>query len=324
MKKQFQNLTEKLRESLIQLVWDQWVSIGAGGNARKAPVPFAVDPEALLLVSTQFFGWEPRLANVCFDWLSLNGNLLHLQRMKNIQRSFAIAEGDELQRVVDFMIENGCLNWKSLIEENRAMVREAPSPTIRNQSAAPDFREASCLIFRLRNFFGMSARAEAFFWMLTHESGHAAAVARETNWLPKTVQLILRDWSDAGICTINEKERKKDYRIDPSAWRSIFLKGEGILWLAQPPFHMGCLKLLKLLEKIETVSDQKAEYRGLLISESFPEIADAYSEAGDNASFVNWRMYGSGNEITEYLLERTSVFESAVISERAFSDTYKF
>ncbi len=222
------------------------------------------------------------------------------------------------------MIENGFPNWKSLIEENRVVVREAPNPTIRNQSASPDFREASCLIFRLRNFFGMSARAEAFFWMLTHEFGHAAAVARETCWLPKTVQLIFRDWSDAGVCTFRENERKKDYRVDPLAWKLFFSKGDEILWLAQPPFYKGCIKLLGLLEKIERISDQKPEFRGLLIAEHFAEIADAFAEAGHSACFASWEMYGSGNEVTEYLLERTSIFECAVVSERAFSDTYKF
>ena len=72
----FQELKHSLSEALVQLLWDQWVSIGVAGAPRSRPVPFVVDPEALLLATTRFGLSDARLMGEAIDWLAVNGRLL--------------------------------------------------------------------------------------------------------------------------------------------------------------------------------------------------------------------------------------------------------
>lgn len=128
-------MSESWREIVIQKIWGQWVSIGGSGAGKPRPYQEPVDPEALVLVTTSLGMEEPRLAEMCFDWLS------------------------------------------------------------------------------------------------THESGHASAIARDTFWLPKTVQNILNEWENAGIVSVQAKQREKVFRLDASKWEFLIRgSSENISW----------------------------------------------------------------------------------------------
>ena len=39
---------KRLQETMVDLLWDQWIALGvAGRGTGRPPVPFVVDPEAL-------------------------------------------------------------------------------------------------------------------------------------------------------------------------------------------------------------------------------------------------------------------------------------
>ncbi len=195
-------MSESWREIVIQKIWDQWVSIGGSGAAKPRPNQEPVDPEALVLVTTSLGMEEPRLAEMCFDWLSKNGKLISVQRLKNIQRPTHLGDEGWLRELAELMIERKFVSWKSIANSvsDPLTVKESRQFSVRSMSQKPLSISAESFIFKLRNFFGMTARAEVFHWLLTHESGHASAIARDTFWLPKTVQNILNEWENAGIC----------------------------------------------------------------------------------------------------------------------------
>ncbi|MGL4402106.1 MAG: hypothetical protein ACRCXD_19795, partial [Luteolibacter sp.] len=67
---------QRLHEAIRDFLWDQWVALGLAGHATSAPVPFVVDPEALLLATFRVAIDSGRFRSEVFDWLSKNGGLL--------------------------------------------------------------------------------------------------------------------------------------------------------------------------------------------------------------------------------------------------------
>ena len=62
---------------------------------------------------------------------------------------------------------------------------------LRGMSQPPDPRARENLLFTLRALLGVNARAEIMTWLLTHDSGHPAAIARDTGYFSKSAQQTL-------------------------------------------------------------------------------------------------------------------------------------
>jgi hypothetical protein len=60
---------------------------------------------------------------------------------------------------------------------------------LHGMSQPPDPRARETLVFTLRALLGVNARAEILAWLLTHDSGHPAAIARSTGYFSKSIQL---------------------------------------------------------------------------------------------------------------------------------------
>jgi len=87
----------------------------------------------------------------------------------------------------------------------------------RGMSQPPDPARAEAFLLRMRLVFGVSARAEVITWLLTHEGGHAAGIARETGWFSKSVQAILNGLEQAGMLVSRVDGKRKDCNLHPRA-----------------------------------------------------------------------------------------------------------
>ena len=67
----------RLREAVLDLLWEQWGALGAAGLSLAKKVPFVVDPEALLLATMRFGAGEARLTDEVLDWLFLSKSSLN-------------------------------------------------------------------------------------------------------------------------------------------------------------------------------------------------------------------------------------------------------
>ncbi|MBP6782925.1 MAG: hypothetical protein KA152_04005 [Verrucomicrobiales bacterium] len=91
---------------------------------------------------------------------------------------------------------------------------------LRGQSRRPDPGESEAFLFKMRSFFGINARAGIFTWLLLAErSGHPAAIARETGWGAKTVQVVLNEMSESGLVFVTEGEWERQFRINQDEWK---------------------------------------------------------------------------------------------------------
>ena len=331
MKESFQNLAKQIDTSVSQLIWDQWCAIGGSGSQQKAPIPFAVDIDALVLATTRFGKCDPRILEQAKDWLAMNGKLVNLQRLKNIQRSTQIADEEVLGDLAVFMVGEKHHNWKTLLKtfpahHNKVGETSSSWNPVRHLSRKPSPHTPECFLMRLRNFFGMNARAEIMLWMLTHREGHAARIARDISWLPKTVQVALNElcMSDAIHLTPRSREvREKSYSVCVKNWHSLFPQAAPAFWVAQAPLYDGLRRvsaLLELLQERESASDQ---IKGMTVRKHFKEIAIAFGDADFDPVFFQWEKYGSGEELLAYFKNGAGII-SNIIRSRSFSRNYPF
>jgi hypothetical protein len=157
---------EHLREAILDFLWDQWAALGVAGRPSGKELPFVVDPEALLLATMQFGAGEGRLVSEVLDWMSRNGGLISLQRLKNVQTSSRVGTREGLEELGRFMEKAGYRNWKSLsswaenVSSCSARVGMWEDGQLREMSQAPDCSRPEAFLLRMRGIFGVSARPE--------------------------------------------------------------------------------------------------------------------------------------------------------------------
>ncbi len=330
MKASFKNLASRIDDSVSQLIWDQWCAIGGSGSKQKAPVPFAVDIDALVLATTRFGKDDPRILEQAKDWLAMNGKLVNLQRLKNIQRTARIADEQILGNLAAFMVSEKHHNWKNLLKTFPApgdKVGETSSwNPVRNLSRKPSPHAPECFLMRLRNLFGMNARAEIMLWMLTHGEGHAARIARDTSWLPKTAQVALNELSMSDVIYLTPRSRdvrEKTYSVSEKHWCELLVQTQPTYWVAQAPLYRGLQRISELLEILQERESSTDQIKGMTVRKHFKEIAIAFGDADWEPIFFQWEKYGSGEELLEYFANGTGII-SNLIRSRDFSRNYRF
>ncbi|MEM9281751.1 MAG: hypothetical protein AAGA96_07995 [Verrucomicrobiota bacterium] len=295
MKGSFEELSGRFREALTEFIWNQWVSIGVAGSVKKgSKIPFAIDPEALLLATTRFGMTEPRLAGEVLDWLTLNGKAIRLQRIKNLQVEYHLGNVRVMKSIAEILEGSGQKNWHALkgmrgsederdSRGGRRMI-DLSEIGMRGMSQKPDPYSESAFLFRMRSFFGMNARAEIFTWLLTHEGGHAAAIARETGWFSKTVQVTLNELAQSGLITGLHDEgmrsRERVFRIDRDPWRFLTPLSGALRWFPQAPFYLGCRHILRTLNSVVADTASSSRMVALKIRENLAPTAVSFQRAG--------------------------------------------
>ncbi|MCB1090690.1 MAG: hypothetical protein KDL87_04120 [Verrucomicrobiae bacterium] len=286
----YRELSADLREALTQFLWDQWVSIGVAGSATQGDIPFMVDPEVLFLATTAFAGDETRLLGEIADWLKLNGKSISIQRLKNFHRDLPVGDWEMVFDFAETMVASGHPSWKSLLnlrDSRVSAVREATSGTwtTRGMSQRSDPHQVSNFMFRMRSFFGMNARAEVFAWLLTHDSGHPAGIARETGWFSKTVQVILNELEQSGLVLARTGDREKVFRLQSEQWRHLLPRGQKPVWFAQAPFYTGCADLHRILLTLADSEEGSDSFRATVIRPGLPRLIASFEKAGLSRCF---------------------------------------
>ncbi len=88
----------------------------------------------------------------------------------------------------------------------------------RRMSQSADPWRAANLLCSLPALFVVNGCAEIFAWLLSHESGHPAAIARDTGYFSKSVQHTLNEMEDSGHIRSRRDRREKIFWLKPGAW----------------------------------------------------------------------------------------------------------
>lgn len=242
----FQHSKDRLLQRFLDFLWHQWSALGVAGQ-HSAEDDRLIDPEALLLATTRYGRYDSRLLDEVIDWLSSNGKRINLQRLRRIHAEWPVADLRVLAAISGGLATQSMMRkWGTLsdplpteAEPEPLFIRfdgsalpifHEPDPEFlrygllrdpmerRRMSRTPDPSRAANLLCSLRALFGVNARAEIIAWLLTHESGHPAAIARDTGYFSKSVQHTLNEMEDSGHIRSRRDGREKIFWLKPGAW----------------------------------------------------------------------------------------------------------
>lgn len=235
----------QLREALLALLWRQWSALGVSGHARTED-PWLIDPEALLLISTVIARHDARLFDEILDWLQLNADSLNLQRLARLQKDHALGDATVLAAIAAQLTrEKAHPKWRTLAARTPAPASTTPPrplfphlPAIgrgdatwltwgwqrppaeqRGLSQVPSPDQPATFLFKLRALFGLQTRAEVIAWLLAHETGHPAEIARATAYFRGSIQGLLNELAASGHITALRAGREKRFGLRHAEWR---------------------------------------------------------------------------------------------------------
>ena len=242
----FQHSKDRLLKLFLDFLWCQWSALGVAGQ-RGGDDDRVIGPESLLLATTRYGRYDSRLLDEVIDWLSSNGKRINLQRLRRIHDECPVADLRVLAAISGGLATQSMMRkWITLsdplpvaAEPEPLFIRfdgsafpifHKPDPDFlrhgllrdpmerRRMSQSPDPSRAANLLCCLRALFGVNARAEIVAWLLTHESGHPAAIARDTGYFSKSVQHTLNEMEDSGHIRSRREGREKIFWVKPGAW----------------------------------------------------------------------------------------------------------
>jgi hypothetical protein len=215
------SLRREFSEQLLSFVWSQWGQMGVLA-ASPSTDPWAVDPEALLLLTFEVAREDPRLFDEVLDWLLVNERLISLQRLRNL----SIEEED---RALTGAVSAWLVQWrrkanlgeppmdpeaeaKPLFLDERIPVFRPDPAFLSNgflkswteplrRSGHPDFAAPVNFAFRLRSLLGVGARAEVVRILLTTKAPAMSlqAIAASSGFTKRNVQEAANALRAAGV-----------------------------------------------------------------------------------------------------------------------------
>lgn len=242
----FQHSRDSLLRHFLDFLWHQWSTLGVAGQ-RGIEDDRLIDPEALLLATMRFGRYDSRLLDEVIDWLNVNGTRINLQRLRRLHDQWPLADQRVMSSISTILSKHSIMRkWAAISSPNLAQLAPEPlfiysngSPIpilhqpdpdfhrhgllrdpveFRRMSQSPDPRRAANLLCCLRALFGVNARAEIIAWLLTHQSGHPAAIARETGYFSKSIQHTLNEMEHSGHIHTRRDGREKIFWLKPGTW----------------------------------------------------------------------------------------------------------
>lgn len=244
---------EHLLESMLNILWKQWSTVGLYSNLEQEN-KFLIDPESLLCVSCFFGRFDPRLFDEVISWLSENGNLLNIDRLKNVLRFFINSETNVLGAVAEYLVKKEQKRkWDRVVHfctkkkkeekiQNLFVAKDlVPVPVVgkfdpvflrwgfrrnevnlRKRIQKIDFEKPCNLLLKLRSFFGVNARADIYAFLLFSEGDNSLQISQKVHFNQRNVYQVLNDLHKSGLVEKKSIGKRSLYTIDHSSWINFF------------------------------------------------------------------------------------------------------
>ncbi len=258
------NLVSNLESKLTDFLWQEWSALGVfpppSSQTRRL-----VDPEVLLLLTSEIGRYEARLFDEVLDWLLLNSRWINTQRLRSLHVKHGIGDPCVLAAIARSMMEHdpatklrnlsllsegkqppeglfrtGYSEQRSSFEaqdrifEQYGLLRTERSPRSYSKSVA--MAHPCSLQFRLRALFGLGMRADILSYLLTHDGAHPSGIAQFLGYSQKRVQDTLVEMVESGQVQVRSSGRMKIYQLDKNSWAEFLVPGSAnfcgwIYWL---------------------------------------------------------------------------------------------
>lgn len=332
----FIDSSSRLTEQVVDFLWHQWSSIGVAGHPRTGD-EWVIDPEALLLVTTRFGRYDSRLMEESIDWLVKYGRRINLQRLQNLHREWpGVADARVIAAISDILGQQATLRkWRVIADlapnpstpESLYLSRDGKPSTHfgpaepffekygllcgklehRGMSQPPDPSSRGSLLFTLRALFGVNARAEIMAWLLTHDVGHPAAIARATGYFSKTIQQTLNEMEESGQILSVRQGREKMFHVRAQDWRflaPVTTSGENLppfpRWVDWMPLFAAITRFAEALA-LPGIDEKSEHFQAVKLREALDEAMPALVRAGISHELQTTRDF-RGADLVQSLL----------------------
>lgn len=239
-----------LAESMLDVAWRQWSAIG-GSAANARPVQSIVDPEALVLYTHSAMGRNQRLESILFSWLEVNGELLSVQRMKNLVGLFPAQVASQLP---DF-----ARNARNVAAHPRWTALSGGAETAPDQLpvALPESRRAvrtplrqSCaLLLRLRLAMGVGVKADVLSVLIGQKESRSTVkeIVDFTGYTNVAVRGALESLAEAGFVDARPG-RPQSYSAPQDRWSALLGISRVPAWQPWAQFYAFGLAIGELVD----------------------------------------------------------------------------
>jgi hypothetical protein len=318
-------------ENVLNFLWRQWSALGVLGEAKSTD-PWAIDPEPMILFTLEVGRYEPRLFDELMDWLVVNGRWIDIQRLRGILRQKDPGVVQLTGTVAAFLTEKSAeRKWQNLAKFCKTKMwgdAHSAQPLFFTKdgrptplAAKPDFSFLSCgfnrpefelrgltrevsitaqstIRFLLRALFGVGSRAECLVYLLTHDGGHPAEVAKAIGLSIRGTQDALIDLSRSGlVLTRVIGKRKIEYWLSHERWWEFLSKGSVTeirqpIWINWIALYLGLSEVWAAINEIgkEGMTDYMRSSR---LRDSLDEVGNEFLKSGLDVPPIPGRDVGS-------------------------------
>lgn len=253
-----------LLEAMLQLLWKQWSAVGIYSNIEEE-YSFNIDPESLLCATCSFGRFDQRLFDEAIVWLRDNGHLLNIDRLKTVIKNFEEYEIKTLGAIAEYLvIKEKKRKWDRVVRFCAKTKKEKDAqkyflskdfnslPVIgkpdkifqkwgllRSEVNLPqtkhilDFERPSNILFKLRSFFGVNARADICAFLLFCKEDNSLQISKKVNFNQRSVYQVLNQLYASGLLEKKYAGQRSLYTVDKEHWNT-FLKFDGsisyVIW----------------------------------------------------------------------------------------------
>lgn len=263
MKTSLTTFEHRIRDWLLDLLHSQWRALGVATSAgQPAHAAEAIDPEALVWCSLEFFPAQPRLKEQAIAWWSENSQAVLVPRI----RKFTQGGGDPRELIWHALDKQWrkspkppktpCYGQKT-VEDLKAfcadLEHQAKEKTELRQQPGKAEKTNAAVILRARDLLGNDARHFILVYLLAnHGSAKLRSVAGWSGQSYRNISKVAQRWEAADVLTVEHGFARLK---NTAAWESLLgLRPPRIVLLNWQRFYDACIKLLRSIEKASAKS----------------------------------------------------------------------
>jgi hypothetical protein len=202
-------LSKQLDTNLARLAWSLWTELGVAGLERKHQA-FSIAPEELIVLTAALSEFDPRLRDEALDWCIRYHRFISPIRLQILAEKYKdfIAEPFSVFSTTFNAISDSRTKWVVLTKAASLKFRASGKSTLRNLEVP------SMILFRLRSFLGVGARADILAFLISEKDrDFTASDLLETGYSKRRIAQILDDLAEAGILSLVQVRNQFHYAL---------------------------------------------------------------------------------------------------------------